>query len=129
MNNTMNETNVLELFVYKDEKYRWVFDDDEHNLAQEAFVAGMDLVIDHLTTDLPGCGYDGFVFCMSEFIGSNEYKFIELTHSEALIHPLLGQSNYYNCKELGIRAWLCNNLYRYIDHTPQVICCWAKPTP
>ena len=39
---TMNEMNVLELFVYKDEKFRWVFDDEEHHLAQEAFVAGMD---------------------------------------------------------------------------------------
>ena len=131
---TMNEMNVLELFVYKDEKFRWVFDDEEHNLAQEAFVAGMDTVIDILTEGFPDHGYDGFIFCMCEFVGTNDYKFLCLTHSQALHHTLLGQSNYYDVEcvdgnRLGFRAWLCNNLYRYIDHTPQVICCWAKPKP
>jgi hypothetical protein len=30
----------FKLFVYKDERYRWVFDDSEFNLSQEAFVSG-----------------------------------------------------------------------------------------
>ena len=32
----------LALRVYKDERFRWVFDDAEFNLSQEAFVAGVD---------------------------------------------------------------------------------------
>lgn len=115
----------ITLFVYKDECFRWVFDDEANKLAQEAFVAGMDEVIDLLVENIPNA-YDGFTLCMREDVGSDEFPFIAITHDTAMHHNLLGQSNYYWCNELSTKVWLCNNLYRYVDHTPQTICLWVK---
>jgi len=116
---------VLELFIYKDEHFRWVFDDEENGLAQEAFVDGMDDVIDLLTKDLPDHGYDGDWCCVRQYFGG-EKDAIELTHYEELRHSTQGTSNYYWCQELNKKVWLCNNLYKYVDHTPQVLWCWLK---
>jgi hypothetical protein len=117
----------FKLFVYKDERYRWVFDDSEFNLSQEAFVSGMDEVIDLLTKEIPNASAGVYVH-FDEFIGSDEFPFITLTHATSLHHPKLGQSNYYFCEKLDKKVWICNNMYRYTDHTPQVLCMWVtKP--
>lgn len=114
----------LKLKVYKDERFRWVFDDSEFNLAQEAFVAGMDEVIDLITKDIPDA-IDGVYIHFQDGIGSDEYPFIVLTHSLSINHPKLGQSNYYYCEALDKKVWICNNMYRYSDTTPQILCLWA----
>ncbi len=117
----------FKLFVYKDERYRWVFDDSEFNLSQEAFVSGMDEVIDLLTKDIPNA-VTGVYVHFDEFIGSDEFPFIALTHATSLHHPKLGQSNYYFCEQLDKKVWICNNMYRYTQQTPQILCMWAtKP--
>lgn len=125
MKKAMEDFGILELFVYKDERFRWVFDDKGNGLSQEPFVAGMDEVIDLLTVNLPNHGYDGFKFCMREHYPDDEVA-IELTHYETMKHPLLGNSNYYWCEKLNKKVWLCHNLYKYVNHAPQVIFCWCK---
>lgn len=125
MEKQLDNFGILELFVYKDERFRWVFDDESNHLAQEPFVAGMDEVIDLLTEKFPNHGYDGIKLFMQEF-ATAETDAIELTHHTACHHPLLGQSNYYWCKELDKKVWLCPNLYKYVTETPQVIMIWAK---
>lgn len=127
MKKTLDDFGILELFVYKDERFRWVFDDSENGLSQEPFVAGMNLVIDYLVESLPNKGLNGFHLYMREFIaGADADNAIELSHHSSLNHPIIGQSNYYWCKHLKIKAWLCNNLYKYISETPQVLQIWAK---
>lgn len=114
----------LKLFVYKDERFRWVFDDADANLSQEAFVAGMDEVIDLVTKDIPNAT-DGVFIHFSEGIGSDDYPFIVLTHAKSIHHPKLGQSNYYFSENLNKQVWLCPNMYKYAEFTPQIICVWA----
>ena len=114
----------IKFWVYKDERFRWVFDDAKIGLSQEVFVAGMDDLIDLLVKDIPEAT-NGFMLYMDEWTGTNDHPFIVITHATAMTHPKLGQSNYYWCNELNKKVWLCNNLYRYIDHTPQVLCFWA----
>lgn len=117
----------LILYVYKDEKFRWVFDDVEFNLSQEAFVAGMDEVIDLITKDIPNAN-EGVNIHFQDGVGSDEYPFVVLTHATSMTHNKLGQSNYYYCKDLAKNVWLCNNMYRYTKETPQILCVWAtKP--
>ena len=122
----MEDIGVLELFVYKDERFRWVFDDADVGLAQEAFVAGMDVLIDKLTEDFENHGYDGFNFSMRAEFPVDGCSCVELVHNEALHHPLLGYSHYYSCELINRRVWLCHNLYRYVNIVPQVIWVCAK---
>ena len=118
---------ILSLYVFKDYRYRWVFDDPAKNIYREPFVAGMDLVIDHLTKDIPNADYKGIMLHFQEGVGSDQHPFVVLSHASAIHHTKLGQSNWYYCQELvPLRAWICPMLYKYIDHTPQILCIWAE---
>jgi hypothetical protein len=114
----------FKLDVYKDERFRWVFDDAEFNLSQEPFVEGMDDVIDFITKDIPNAN-EGVIIHFQDGVGSDEYPFVVLTHATSRRHPKLGQSNYYYCEQLDKKVWICNNMYRYTNDTPQIICVWA----
>ena len=117
----------LSMRVYKDERFRWVFDDTEFNLSQEAFVAGMDEVIDFITKDIPNAT-EGVEVHFQDGVGSDEFPFVVLTHATSIHHPKLGQSNYYYCEQIDKKVWICNNMYKYTKETPQILCVWAtKP--
>ena len=117
----------LVLRVYKDERFRWVFDDTEFNLSQEAFVAGVDEVIDFITKDIPNAT-EGVEVHFQDGVGCDEFPFVVLTHADSIHHPILGQSNYYYCEQIDKKVWICNNMYRYTKETPQILCVWAtKP--
>jgi len=118
----------MKLLVYKDERFRWVFDDAEMNLSQEPFVAGMDEVIDLITKDIPNAT-DGVFIHFRDGVGSDEFPFIVLTQATSNIHPKPGQSNYYFSEDLDKKVWLCPNMYKYAETTPQIICVWATDKP
>ena len=122
----MDNFGTLELTVYKNHRNQWVFDDADVGLVQEAFVAGADKVMDKLTEDYTVSARKGFKLYMRDMLPENTENSIEITHSEALFHDILGKSNYYNCDALGHRVWLCPNLYRFVTETPQVIWFWAE---
>ncbi len=125
-NLTIDAFGIISLFVYKDERFRWVFDDKEKGIAQEPFVAGMDEVLDHLSKDIPNAVFDGFNLHIQEFIGSNERPTVVLCHHTAFSHPILGQSNYYYWEEMDrMKVWICPVLYRYVSKTPQILCLWS----
>ena len=127
MTKPLEHCGILSLYVYKDTKGRWVFDDPAKRIHQEPFVSGMDKVLDYLTKGIPNAGYYGFILHIQEGVGSDDHLFVTLCHAEAILHPYLGQSNWYYCEELGrMRAWICPVLYKYIDHTPQILCLWAE---
>ncbi len=117
----------MDFWVYKDERWRWVFDDAARHLAREAFVAGMDQVIDALARKHPDHGYGGIGFHMSTRKPQGRIDSLLLEHTQTLWHPALGPSNYYHCRQLGIKTWLCNNLYRYVALAPRRLHCWVDP--
>lgn len=86
----------------------WVFDDEEHGLVKEPFVAGADVLIT-LATKLKGLkkAEDGFklTFSAGEFPGYDlKFDWVRM-----------GQGgNYYKCDQLGGReGWLCPALFKY----------------
>jgi hypothetical protein len=125
MSKTLEKFQILTLEVQKDARGRWVFDDPEHEIWDEPFVAGMDLVLDHLFARL-GKKEQKMSLNMREAFGVGSRDDLELTHMNAIHHPLLGTSHYYWCTQLGIKAWLCPNLHKYIQDIPQVLWVWAE---
>jgi hypothetical protein len=86
----------------------WVFDDKEHGLVKEPFVAGAETLIT-LATKLKGIpdAEDGFrlTFSAGEF-PDYDLKFDWVRSGQG--------GNYYKCDQLGGReGWLCPALFKY----------------
>lgn len=92
----------------------WVFDDDRVNLIKEAFVAGMDDIMDKLTETFEK-GELGFnlVFSDSPFPDFD----ISLSKIENFEQPGYG-GTWYHCKEFDINGWLCPALFLYYPKAP-----------
>jgi hypothetical protein len=103
----MNALSVI--FPYKFNG-QWVFDDEWVGLVREPFVAGIDTMIDRITTDIPNAT-KGFklIFSPTPFPGYT----VKLT----LRREEYG-GNWYWCEQLGMEGWLCPALFKYFSTPP-----------
>ncbi len=91
----------------------WVFDDYQHRLVQEPFVAGIPELIDKLVADIPNA-HNGFrlTFSAKEF---PEYD-------DRLIWKRKGSSgNWYYSETYKAEGWLCPALLKYFKKPPKFI--------
>lgn len=97
---------------------QWVFDDAITGLKREAFVAGVDTMLDRLTSQIPDAG-NGVIllFSAQDFVGSR----LRLDW----INGDRG-GNWYRCEEYAIDGWLCPALFKYFDEAPKTIFVQAK---
>ena len=112
----------------------WVFDDDRVGLIAEAFVMGMDKIIDQLKAKA-GIEHDNITLMMQDGEMCQADAFVvAMCHDETKIHRLLGKSHYYRIETEGIegittekghnRAWLCPNIHRYYNTAPKSLALW-----
>ena len=94
----------------------WVFDDKERGIVKEPLVAGIDLVLDTLTADMPGAKAGVQVrFAADPFPGAQ----IQLQRvAEA---PEKKDGTWYYCPQLNEVGWLCAVLYCYFETAPVTI--------
>ncbi len=107
----------------------WVFDDPAVDLREEAFVAGIDKIMDLMTAHIPNAK-DGFrlLFSANPFPGANVVmEHIEKdrqTHWPATkwmkktFIPVIQRGDWYRHAETGMEGWLCPALLKYFDNAP-----------
>ena len=98
---------------------QWVFDDPTVGLRQEAFIAGIDKILDRLTADNPQA-HKGFrlLFSPGPFPGSQiRLDWVREEHG----------GNWYVCKAYQIEGWLCPALYKYFTTAPRTFHAQALP--
>ena len=103
---------IMVIHPYKTEGI-WVFDDPAVNLVREPFVDDANGLIDAMTKDIPNAdaGFN-LLFSGSKFPGFQ----LELTW----VRGEFG-GNWYYSKDLDKEAWLCPALFKYFDHTPELL--------
>ena len=89
---------------------QWVFDDERVGLVREPFVAGADVIIDHMVRDIPDAN-QGFnlLFSATPFPGYQAR--LERRREE------YGGYWYYHA-ELDMEGWLCPALFKYFEEAP-----------
>ncbi len=109
------------IFVIKPYKWNgiWVFDDPNTQLEREAFVAGIDLIIDKLVENIPNAD-NGFIMLFSTTPFPGYDIFLEL------IGPDIVGGNWYKCNQYDMEGWLCPALYLYYSEAPSTIYVQAK---
>ena len=111
------------IFVIAPYKYEgtWVFDDPAVGLLREAFVSGIDVMIDRLVADIPEAG-KGFrlLFSPTPFPGYTVR--LEWSRTEY-------GGNWYFCPQFGIEGWLCPALFKYFEKAPPELYARAEAKP
>lgn len=109
---------LIAIYPYKYQGL-WVFDDAKVGLAQEPFVSGADVIIDRMTSGIPGAE-KGFrlLFSATPFPG--------FTATFEWRREDLG-GNWYYSRELDSEGWLCPALFKYFETAPRTI--YAKFEP
>jgi hypothetical protein len=90
---------------------QWVFDDPAKELDKEAFVSGMDDMIDRITADIPGAGR-GFLalFSATPFPGAQvTLEWLREEHG----------GNVYRWADTGMEGWCCPALLKYFRKPPR----------
>ena len=100
----MNTINFIE--PYKIGK-SWVFDDERTGLIQEPFVAGADTLLEILSK-----GKKKIKLLFSETYFPETYK-LDWQSEEV--------GNWYFCKQLNHKLWLCPALLKYFKTAPKTI--------
>jgi hypothetical protein len=97
----------------------WVFDDPAVGLDKEPFVAGIDTMIDKITSDIPDA-HLGFraLFSAAPFPGHTDK--LEWRREES------GGNWYYNDR-YKMEGWLCPALFRYFSAAPREIYVKVEP--
>jgi hypothetical protein len=98
-------------------KYKgiWVFDDEATGLIREAFVSGVDEMIDRIVSEIPDAK-NGFVLLFSDkHFPSSTVKLEWIREDES------GIGNWYFCQQYGINGWLCPALFKYFKTAPMEI--------
>lgn len=108
----INTAPANSIFVLAPYKYQgtWVFDDPSKGLDKEAFVCGIDKMIDSVTANIPDAK-NGFRLLFSP----NPFPGVQL--SLELRRPESG-GNWYYCAELNFEGWLCPALFHYFSAAP-----------
>lgn len=112
---TMTTTNITpsnSIFALAPYKYQgtWVFDDPSKGLDKEAFVCGIDKMIDNVTVNIPNAK-EGFRLLFSPNPFPGVQLSLELRRPES-------EGNWYHCTELDFEGWLCPALFHYFDTAP-----------
>ena len=109
---------IMTLHPYR-HKGVWVFDDPDHGLVKEAFVAGADSIIDQLTFSIEDAD-NGFVmhFSATPFPGHQ----VELTRSREEFG-----GNWYYSKSLNMEGWLCPAMFHYLPKAPEHLFVQCRP--
>lgn len=92
---------------------QWVFDDPAHDLDREAFVGGIDDIIDHVTVHLPDAA-SGFVMLFSD------KPFPDANISLTWLREEMG-GNVYSLQGTDMTGWLCSSLLEYFAEPPRYI--------
>jgi hypothetical protein len=92
---------------------QWVFDDESKGLFREAFVAGIDDIIEYITKDFADAK-NGFnlLFSDNKFPSANVELHKQGTESGG---------TWYYCPQLEMAGWLCPALFKYYDVAPETI--------
>lgn len=93
---------------YKD-KGSWVFDDESRGLDKEPFVAGIDDMLDALSS---GGTKINLVF------SSNPFPGFDITMTR--LHEEMG-GYWFKCEELNMNGWLCPAMFKYFEDAPEKI--------
>jgi len=106
----MNSIAIINPYFYRG---TWVFDDLEHGLIREAFVAGSDRIITEMVSNIPDA-VRGFsmIFSAEPFPG-HQYRFD--WRREQM------KGNVYYSPDFDMNGWLCAALFHYFEKTPQHI--------
>jgi hypothetical protein len=103
----MNSISVIVPYKYEG---MWVFDDPAVGLVREAFVAGIDEMIDKLVANVPDAA-KGFrlIFSATPFPGYTLK--LEWRREEY-------GGNWYYCPQFDMEGWLCPALFKYFPKAP-----------
>jgi len=92
---------------------QWVFDDAERGLNKEAFVAGIDKMLDIWEIQTKA-SKKGLILNISEgFFPGHNFK-IDWVREDIV-------GNWYESKVLGFQGWLCPALYLFFPKAPKSI--------
>lgn len=106
------KNSILILYPYKFHG-QWVFDDKKTGLVREAFISGIDIMLDRLTDNIDD-GEMGIklLFSADPFPG---FKIkLDWFREEY-------GGNWYLCDSLQLEGWLCPALYKYFEIAPKTI--------
>lgn len=113
----MINNSIMAIKVY-DYNGIWVFDDEKTGLVREAFVAGIDDMIDILIAEIPNAK-TGFLMLFSETgFPTSQVKLTWLCGDKS--------GNWYHCEQYQIDGWLCPALFKYFDKAPLTIYAEAR---
>lgn len=108
--NNMPNSNAMQILAPYKYHGQWVFDDETTGLVREAFVMGIDKMLDIITKDIPNAE-KGFRLLFSHMPFPN-YD-VELTWQRGDYG-----GNWYFYEELGFEGWLCPALFKYFSAAP-----------
>jgi hypothetical protein len=103
-----NQINVIRPYKYHGQ---WVFDDPAVDLEREAFVAGMDTMLDVITGDIPDAG-NGFICLFSSDSFPGHTAHLKWKREDP-------PGNTYEWEERGMEGWLCPALGKYYESAPR----------
>lgn len=115
----MSNNNSIQILVPYKYRGQWVFDDETTGLVREAFVMGIDKMLDELTKGIKNAK-KGFLLTFSHQKFPN-YQ-LELIWKRAEFG-----GNWYHCTEYDIEGWLCPALFKYFPAAPPTLYAMAKP--
>ena len=112
----MNSMFVLAPYRYEG---TWVFDDPDVGLRREAFVMGIDALIDRLVAHIPGAER-GFRLLFSPAPFPGYAAKLEWRREEY-------GGNWYWCPQFQMEGWLCPALFKYFSEAPRELYARAEP--
>jgi hypothetical protein len=98
---------------------QWVFDDEAVGLVREPFIAGIDVMLDKLTADMPGAS-KGFRLLFSATPFPNYSAKLVWRREEY-------GGNWYYSDLYQMEGWLCPALFQYFDRAPRELYARAEP--
>jgi hypothetical protein len=96
----------------------WVFDDNSTGLVREAFIAGIDIMLDRLTENIEDAD-KGFTLLFSEEPFPGYLVRLDWLRTEY-------GGNWYRCEDYDQDGWLCPALFQYFETAPKTIYARAK---
>src|SRR5215211_9148172 len=103
----MNAISVIAPYKYEG---MWVFDDPATGLVREAFVAGIDVMMDKLVANIPDAA-KGFRLISSPTPFPGYAVKLEWRREEYGGH-------WYYCPQFDLEGWLCPALFKYFPKAP-----------